>query len=188
MERDKRRGLYGGEFIIGEDHIRNLFNLYDSYQRFVVLVAKDQDYINKHILCILCLEKDIYDNYGENINDVKKLSIDSRYNYDDYYVTISPIYKHMLAENIGVFDVECLNYIECYLSDKYSFFREHELIELFLAPQDIDILVRFTSLKNHLSLDNKKFDSLINKLYRADEHTLREYEYYKEIIKLLLNE
>lgn len=82
MQRDKRRGLYGGEFLVGEDNMRKLFNLYNTYQRFVVLVAKDQDYKSKHILCILCLEKDVFEAYGENITDVKKLSIDCRYNYD----------------------------------------------------------------------------------------------------------
>lgn len=187
MKRDKRRGLYGGEFLIGEDNMRELFNLYNTYQRFVVLVAKDQDYKSKHILCILCLEKDVFEAYGENITDVKKLSIDCRYNYDDYYVTISPIYKHMLNNNIGVFDVECLDYIERYLADKYSFFRDHELIELFIAPRDVDILVRFVSLKQHLNLDNKKFDTLMKKLYKNDRHSLSDYEYYQEITKLLLS-
>lgn len=180
MEKENRKALYGGQVIYGEQNIQELFgNLDNKYQRFVVLVGKDQDYISKHILSILCLEKDVYD---DSDDDVKKLGIDSRYNRDDYYVTISPIYKHMLDEKMKAFDLE---YIEKYLSSKYTFFREHELIELFIDSRDVNTLVRFTALKQHLMLDDKKFDELMKELYKNDKKNMNEYEYYKELIQVL---
>lgn len=184
MEKETRKTIYGGAIIHGEKELEELFgDMNNRYQRFVVLVGKDQDYINKHILSILCLEKDVY---GDTTDDVKKLSVDTRYNRDNYYVPIAPIYKKMIEKNINKFDFDCLQYIEDYLSSNYTFFREHELIELMIHPTDVDILVRFTALKYYLELNDKEFDEVIKKLYKNDKKNMKDYEYYKELIELLL--
>lgn len=187
MQKETRKIIYGGAVIHGEKELEELFgDMNKRYQRFVVLTGKHNDDDKKHILSILCLEKDVWGNSDDD--DVKKLSIDTRYNRDNYYVPIAPLYKHMVEKNMNKFDFECLNYIKEDLSYRYTFFHSKELVELMIHPTDVDTLARFASLEFNLRLDEKKFDKLMKDLYKNDEHNMKEYEYYKELKELLFDE